>query len=264
MPKNWEAVTLRELATHTSGLPDLIASPDKPLSETELDRSAEDALKYATSVPMESVPGSQFKYDQTNYLLLSRVIEKVCGQQFRECVSSHLLKVAGMTGTSWGDARSIVPKSADMYTALHGDRVENGANLFSYPDYLDAAAGLNSDLADMEQLAMALTSGKLLSAAELQRMLEPARTREGAIMDIGKNMGISGVLAPAAGWFYADNSAGDYPRAFMSGGSAASILLLPKQKVCVVVLTNLQNKDDPLSVAEDIAIHYLPGLKPML
>jgi hypothetical protein len=50
----------------------------------------------------------------------------------------------------------------------------------------------------------------------------------------------------------------------MAGGSAVSVLLLPRQKICVVVLTNLQDKDDPLSVAEGMVKYYLPELKPML
>jgi CubicO group peptidase (beta-lactamase class C family) len=211
LPKEWESVTLGQLASHTSGLPDIIANSDKPLTDVELARSADDALKYAESNAIIAPPGSQFKYDQTNYLLLLRIIENVCQEAFRECVTSHLLKPTGMVRTSWGDARSLVSGRTDMYTALHGDPIQNGTNLFAYPSYLDAAAGLNSDIVDMEQLAIALTTGKLLSSTELQRMWEPARNREGAVVDIANEMEISGVVAPAAGWFYADNSGGGLP-----------------------------------------------------
>jgi len=76
-------------------------------------------------------------------------------------------------------------------------------------------------------------------------------------------MDLTGVAAPTVGWFYADNSGGKYPRVFMAGGSATSILIFPKQNLCIVVLTNLQAKDDPLPVAETVAKEYLPGLKPM-
>ncbi|MGA8030150.1 MAG: serine hydrolase domain-containing protein [Bryobacteraceae bacterium] len=260
LPKQWGDVTLGELATHTSGLPDIVASPNQPLSEAELNRSADEALRDAATRPVSAPPGARFQYDQTNYLLLKRVIEHVSGQSFRQFVTTRVLNPP-MPETSWGDARSIVPGRSDMYTALYHDRIENGANLFQYPEYLDSAAGLNSNIADMEQFASLLTSGGLLSSSELDRMWQPARNRSGKIIDISKDMELPGVAAPTAGWFYADNSGGRYPRVFMAGGSAASILVFPRQRLCIVVLTNLQAKDDPLPVAEGIAKFYLPDLQ---
>lgn len=262
LPKQWTDVKRRELATHTSGLPDIIASPNRRLSEVELSRSADEALREAATRPVSAPPGSRFQYDQTNYLLLKRVIEHVSGQGFREFVTAHVLNPA-MTNTLWGDGRSIVPGRSDMYTALYDNRIENGANLYEYPEYLDAAAGLNTNIVDMAQFAVLLTSGRLLSSSELGRMWEPARDRAGKIIDIAKEMELPGIAAPAAGWFYADNSGGKYPRVFMTGGSAVSILVFPKQRLCVIVLTNLQAKDDPVPIAEGIAKSYLPDLRTM-
>ena len=262
LPNQWSDVTLRELATHTSGLPDIIANPNKPLSQIELGRSADEALRDATTRPIAAPPGSRFQYDQTNYLLIMRVIEHVSGQSFREFLTAHVLQPA-MPQTTWGDARSVVMGRSDMYTALKGEGIQNGGNLFEYPTYLDAATGLNSNIIDMERFACLLTSGKMLSASELDRMWQPARERSGRIVDIAKDMELPGVAAPAAGWFYADNSSGKYPRVFMAGGSATSILVFPKQGLCIVVLTNLQAKDDPLPIAEGIAKFYLPNLEPL-
>ena len=262
LPSQWENITLRELATHTSGLPDIIASPNKPLTEAELNRPADQALLLAEKQAIEAPPGAQFKYDQTNYLLLMLVIEHVSGQEFRRFVTTHVLEPA-MRRTGWGDARLIVDGRTDMYTALYDDRIENGTNLFEYPKYLDAAAGLNSSIADMEQFASLLTSGRLLSRTERERMWEPAKNRNGKLIDIAKDMEIPGIVAPAVGWFYADNSAGRYPRVFMTGGSAVSIVVFPKQELCIISLTNLQAKDDPLPIAETIAKFYFPDIKPL-
>ncbi|GAC1439966.1 MAG: serine hydrolase domain-containing protein [Terriglobales bacterium] len=262
LPQAWTQVTLRELATHTSGLPDVIASPNQPLSSLELARTEEEALRVASLREVIATPGSRFHYDQTNYLLLKRIIEHVSGQQFGEFVTSSVLG-QDMPRTSWGDGRAIVAGRTDMYTTLHNDRIENGANLYAYPSYLDAAAGLNSSIADMERFAVLLTGGKLLTVSELERMWEPARNHAGTIVDIAKDMEMTGIVAPAAGWFYADNSQGEYPRLFMTGGSAASLVVFPKQRLSIVVLTNLQAKDDPLPIAEGIAKFYIPGLHPM-
>lgn len=262
LPQSWAQVTLRELATHTSGLPDVIANPNEPLSALELARSEDEALRSAASKDVIAPPGSRFQYDQTNYVLLKRVIERVSGMGFREFVTSHVLTDA-MSRTSWGDARAIVPGRADMYTVLHNNRLENGANLYAYPDYLDAAAGLNSNIADMEQFGILLTGGKLLGPVEMERMWEPAKNHAGSIIDLAQEMNLTGIFAPAVGWFYADNSKGEYPRVLMTGGSATSIMVFPKQNLCIVVLTNLQANGDPLPIAEGIAKFYIPNLKPM-
>ncbi len=261
LPEAWRNVTLRELANHTSGLPDVIESPNRPLSAAELLRSEDDALQFASSQPVLSAPGEHFKYDQTNYLLLRKVIERVSHQAFRDVVKTRILKTR-MPDTRWGDSRVGIPARAAMYTALHGAHIQHDAGLFAYPEYLQAAAGLNSNIADMEQFAEMLTHD--LSPSELAQMWAPAKNHGGTILDLSKEMGLTGMLAPTAGWFYADNSNGDYPRVFMAGGSAVSILVFPKQRLCIVVLTNLQAKDDPVGIAENIAKRYIPGLRPML
>jgi CubicO group peptidase (beta-lactamase class C family) len=262
LPPAWGEVSLRELASHTSGLPDIISDPSKALTPEELRRSSDEALSVATKQPVSAPPGTRFQYDQTNYLLLKRVIEHVSGHNFRDFVKRNVL--IDMPSTVWGDARTIIPERCEMYTALRGDHIENGTDLFVYPDYLDSAAGLNSTIADMENFAIRITSGRLLSSAEFDKMWQPAINRSGELMNTAPEMKIEGVFAPANGWFYADNSSGKYPRVFMAGGSATSIVVFPKQQLCIVVLTNLQAQDDPVPIAEEIAKHYIPDLKPML
>ena len=262
LPKGWSAVNVRELATHTSGLPDLITSPNKPLTDEELNRTAEEALKFAESQEIVAPPGMRFQYDQTNYLLLQRIIEYISGKSLREFLTTSVMQ-SSMPATEWGDARIVISGRSDMYTELYHDRIENAANLFAYPKYLDAAAGLNSNILDMERFAALLTSGKLLPRVELDRMWEPAKNRGGQIVDVANDLDLRGVAAPTVGWFYADNSGGKLPRVFMTGGSATSIMVFTKQNLCIVVLTNLQAKDDPLPIIERIAREYLPDLKPM-
>lgn len=262
LPPAWQNVRLSELAAHTSGLPDVIDDPNRPLSAEELRRTEEQALSQAEKRAPESPPGVAFKYDQTNYLLIKKVIARASGREFHDFMREAVF--AGvMPDVVWGDGRAIVPRRVDMYTALNGDKIENGAALYQYPSYLDAAGGLNATIGDMARFAIALTGGQMLRQNELARMWAPARDRGGHLIDLSKDFGVSGTFSPAIGWFIADNSGGRYPRAFMTGGSSTVMLCLPKQLTCVIVLTNLQAKDDPLHLAEAIARKYVAGLVPM-
>jgi CubicO group peptidase (beta-lactamase class C family) len=112
LPQAWQAVTLWQLVSHTSGLPDVIADPNKPLDDTELARSADEALAFAASKPNLSPAGSHFAYDQTNYVIVARIIERVSGTKFRNFLTARVL--AGMAQTRWADAREILTGRADM------------------------------------------------------------------------------------------------------------------------------------------------------
>lgn len=263
LPLSWRHITLRELASHTSGLPDVIASPDIPLSDSELALSEEDALKQAATHAISGPAGIKYEYNQTNYLLLKRVIERVSHDSFRHFLLTRVLR-AGSFAMPWGDARTIVAHRSDMYTALHADTIENGGDLYRYPRYLEGAAGLNATIAEMEGFGVALTNGSLLNSKELRALAQPVPRRDGGAIDLGPEFKLDGALSPSVGMLYADNSSGRFPRLFMTGGSSTSIMFFPKQKLFVAVLTNLQAKDDPLGIAEGVAQSYIPGLTPML
>ena len=262
LPQTWRHITLRELAAHTSGLPDVIASPDIPLSGAELALSEEDALKQAATHPVSGPAGTKYQYNQTNYVLLKRVVERVSHQSLRQFLLSRVLS-SDAFAMPWGDARTIIARRSEMYTALHGDAIENGGDLYRYPRYLEGAAGLNATIVEMERLGIALTNGSLLNSKELKALTQPVRQRDGNPIDLGPDYKLEGVLSPSIGMLYADNSAGRFPRLFMTGGSSTSIMFFPKQGLFIIVLTNLQAKDDPIGIAEGVAHFYIPSMVPM-
>ena len=261
LPGSWRNVSLRELASHTSGLPDVIESPNRPLSPEELERTEDQALQFAESKPIPAAPGEKFIYDQTNYVLLKRVIEHVTHMNFQGFITTHILPQTSPPWL-WGDCRAIVPLRTEMYKLGSGNVVENAGELYAYPPYLQAAAGLNASIAQMEKFGEALTRGAILSSRELGRLEEPIRTRSGRAVEMGE-LSLQGRLAPSIGFIFADNSGGRIPRVLMTGGSAVVVMYFPKQQLVVVVLTNLQTAGDPIETTEGVARFYIHGLVPI-
>ena len=68
LPQNWREVTIRQLLNHTSGLPDILVN--QYTTDTIAD-APEDALRFLRDKPMDFAPGSQYRYNQTNYMLLA-------------------------------------------------------------------------------------------------------------------------------------------------------------------------------------------------
>ncbi len=84
LPKNWENVKVKNLLTHSSGMPDFVAfndiSPEYSSSKT-IERLSKEKMDFTT--------GNEFRYNQTNYMLLSMIIEKITGQSFENFILNN-------------------------------------------------------------------------------------------------------------------------------------------------------------------------------
>ena len=77
LPDAWRELNIKQLMSHTSGLPAILAQSDniKLIS----DEGAEASWALVQTLPKEFATGSQFKYNQTNYVLIGKIIERVSG-----------------------------------------------------------------------------------------------------------------------------------------------------------------------------------------
>src|SRR5262249_6097613 len=74
LPLRWSHVTVRQLLAHTSGVPDYLAY----LSESHGQYPARDqVLERLSERPVDFPPGEKFSYNQTGYVLLGMIIEKL-------------------------------------------------------------------------------------------------------------------------------------------------------------------------------------------
>ena len=84
LPKEWQDVRIKNLMTHSSGLPDIVKFEDIPYSLDENEK-----WKRLYQKPTEFEVGKQYSYNQTNYALLSKIIEKITGLSFDEYVMKN-------------------------------------------------------------------------------------------------------------------------------------------------------------------------------
>jgi SSS family transporter len=93
-----QAVTIRELLTHYSGLPEDIdlkdawglAAPDKA-----------EGIRRAMNATLETVPGTHFKYSDINFITLGALVEKISGQPLEKYAEEHIFGPLGMTHTRY-------------------------------------------------------------------------------------------------------------------------------------------------------------------
>lgn len=123
-PEQWRGITLHQLLTHTSGIPDYVAVPGF------WDTSARQHLALAALValfadaPLRAPPGESFAYSNSNYVLLAYVVARVSDpaappdQAFAAYLRRNIFAPLGMEDTGAEVCREIVPDLAAGYSTL--------------------------------------------------------------------------------------------------------------------------------------------------
>jgi CubicO group peptidase (beta-lactamase class C family) len=94
-----ETITVRNLLTHTGGLPDMLAD-DEALRERHA--SLADYREGALKAPLKFAPGSKYSYSSMGILLSSEIAQKLTGKPIADLVQERVFKPLGMSRTGYG------------------------------------------------------------------------------------------------------------------------------------------------------------------
>lgn len=252
IPAAWGTVKVHHLLGHTSGLPDVVVNP---ITGTWLGSTTTESLAKLAAMPVASPPGAEWSYNQTNYMLLGMIVEKLSGKPFREFLTETVIDPLGLKTVAFGDSRAIVPGRATWYSIINfADGRPRRARSphvtwVEYPEFVQTAAGLNATALDVARFAEAVGKGRVLGQGARSRMWTAVSLADGKVFRMEKTLGVG------LGWIVDDapgrRSVGG------SGGASVAFRHYPDHGLTVVVLTNLQGVD-PDAMTEHIASLYLP------
>ena len=117
---SWQPITIHQLLSHTSGLPNF---PGMPRVEQVLNRtwaSPRDLLAVAVSKPLEFTPGSQLRYTNTGYILLGMLIERVSGISYADFLQRNIFTPLEMADSGYDDAAKVLKQRASGYEMVNG------------------------------------------------------------------------------------------------------------------------------------------------
>jgi CubicO group peptidase (beta-lactamase class C family) len=122
LPDLGAPVTLRHLLTHTSGWRDYIdimSLEGWDERDRTTDNDALNALRRQRA--LNFAPGTEFRYSNTGYFLMSLVVRRVSGQSLADFAQQRLFGPLGMRDTRFlTDTRTVVPNKATAYTPRAG------------------------------------------------------------------------------------------------------------------------------------------------
>jgi CubicO group peptidase (beta-lactamase class C family) len=244
LPAAWQGVTLTQLLNHSSGLPDII---DQSTSRMIVPGDAA-AWTAVQALPMQFAPGERFSYNQTNYLLLGRIIDQLSGQPFAEFIGQRQFAAAGMSRTRYGDSRDVIPGKADSYRPGKGTPAYVNS-IEEFPQPLRSGAGIITSAGELARWLIALQQGKLLTQASQDAMWTPSVMADGKaarwtqgwpLMRGGAHRAVAGI-----------------------GGGRSAFFVYPDDKLAVIILSNLAG-GAPETMIDAVASFYLPQQKAML
>ncbi len=94
--ENADKITVRMLVQHRSGIPNFTDNPDFWKTSTD---SSKAVLDFALDLPANFKPDQDYGYSNTNYLLLSKIIDKVVGYDNFQYIKEEILIPLGLKNT---------------------------------------------------------------------------------------------------------------------------------------------------------------------
>lgn len=171
-------ITLRDLLTHTSGLP---GAPPEGLRDLYAKRSlslAEGVMAFSQR-PLDFEPGTKWAYCNTGIDTLGRVVEVASGQSFEQFLQRRVFEPLGMTDTTFYPDAKQLERVARTYDRKEGKLVLPANSLIGPPKgarYPIPAGGLYSTGADLAKLYQMMLrggmgkDGRVVSAASVAEM----------------------------------------------------------------------------------------------
>jgi len=222
LPATWRAVTLRQLLTHTSGIPSISGFDRPPCDAGKSPAAYErgDVLREVACLPLAFTPGERWEYGDTGYYLLGLVLTAVSGMSYESHMTDHVFRPAGMTQTRVQRR----PPLSDIAEPVHW---ESGAHTAVAPfdPMVDEANGaIVSTVLDLARWDAALDANTLVSATTRDAMWTPAALREG---DASYGLGFG--LTPFDGHRRVGHNGG-------GPGSSTAFAKFPEDKLTVILL----------------------------
>jgi CubicO group peptidase (beta-lactamase class C family) len=167
-------LTLRELLHHTSGIPTSDVLQLFAGIPSEMPWNAEDEFSLIQSYhKLNFKPNDEFLYSNDGYFLLARVIEKVTGMPFSQCIREKIFGPLDMrTATIYDSPGKVIINRASGYKKVGEEFLKTNTEGDSNCGYSNVYASVN----DMINWTVNLTSKSLGGEKLIDRLFHPTDT----------------------------------------------------------------------------------------
>lgn len=242
----YKGITIRNLLTHTSGLPDYQDIMDKYWDKSKVAGNP-DCIGYLNKYapPKRFEPGEKYEYSNTGYMLLASIAEKASGKDFIEMCRKWIFRKLKMKST---DIRTLEEKKATKNFAIGHIYVEERnkwvrADSFpssNYTIWLGNRKGpgrISSTAYDLLKWDRALYTEKLIKQSTLQEAFTPMKLNDSSFSNYGFGWSLraDSILGKIV-WHNGDNP----------GYKTQIIRYIDKRKTIILLNNNAHSNFNPL------------------
>ncbi len=235
---NRDRVRVRDLLTHTSGLPDMLPeNTELRRAHAPLSAFVEGALR----TPLLYTPREGFQYQSMGILLAGEIVERVSGMRLRDFEQKEIFEPLGMKNSALGMKPGW--KIEDTVRVFEGasanseNNLRFGANSPYWRDMGHPWGGMHSTTGDLAILLQTFLNGGAFGGRRWMSPMTVAAMTTDQNGEIRKPWGLGWALAHSPVWIYSGELVS--PRAFGHSGATGTVAWAdPATGVLCVILTN--------------------------
>jgi len=216
--KNSNVITISNLLNHRSGIYNFTNDKDYRKYNTK-PKSKHEMLSIISKFESDFTPNSKAAYSNSNYVLLSYILEKVYQKTYAEILTQKIIHPIGLKNTYYGGKINLANNEANSYT-YKGKWKKQTETDMSIPL---GAGGIVSTPYDLLQFSEALFNHKIISEKSLTKM----KTLE-------DNYGMGLFKKPYHNTFFFGHNGG-------IDGFSSLLGFLPKEKYAIALTSNGTN-----------------------
>ncbi|MBB6371111.1 CubicO group peptidase (beta-lactamase class C family) [Chryseobacterium shigense] len=236
LPTEWQNVKIKNLLSHSSGIPDFIQYNDiSTLGSNQkiIDRLAKEKMEFET--------GNEYRYNQTNYWLLAMIVEKITQQSFEDFILKNQFSDAQNQAILSSNSLEKIPNRVQKYNRYDDATKKYTRDLTDEGKRSVAANGLAITLPAFLKWSIHFSKNDFLKSETKRMMWKPFEYKNRTDF-FGYGWEISRV-----------NNIYSYG---FSGGNVSAFKIFPDNDLTIIIMYN-GNKSFPVQYQ---AINHIAGL----
>jgi CubicO group peptidase (beta-lactamase class C family) len=213
LPDSWKSRKIENLLTHSSGLPDIVAYENENDEEIAKSKVYKDSIKF--------IVGNQFDYNQTNFWLLKRIVEKLVGKKLDNYILETQFPLSKNDVIFEGNSLKVIKNLSYGYVNRDGENSIFKRN-WNFPNYMYGASALNLTLNNFIEWNKKYDDGLFISEAAKEQLIKPFNYKVKRDFCYGLDLiNINGELSYG-----------------FSGGVATAFRKFPNENLTIILLAN--------------------------
>ncbi len=248
LPDSWQAITIRQIAHHISGIGHYQDVPDA--LDVHHYTSTKEAISKFVNRPLLHQPGQGITYSSYAYTVLAAVIEAVTGKSFEEAMSELIFEPLQMKHTETDDQKKIIKERTGFYQYDQNREPEHAP-------YIDlsgrwAGSGFLSTAIDLAKFGANHTfSSDVFSQQDLEILSAPyqinpsLKSKEG--LGWGQRLDWTERLM-----YWGDGK---------TPGTTSGLLVFPKENLTIAIVSNMRNAPLERGEFQALSIRLLAAIE---